>query len=683
MEAATAQAQDRINYLMVEVERHDYLYHVLDAPVIGDTEYDVLRRELKALEKAHPELASKDSPTQKVGGYVASSLNPIQHVIPMLSLENGFSDEEFTAFDKQNIEECATTEVEYTAEPKYDGLASSIVYIDGVQVAGGTRGDGMTGDDITHNVRTIKNLPLRLQGDFPPLLEVRGEIYMSRAGFAQINEDLVEAGEKPYANPRNAAAGAARQLDSSVAAKRHLHFCAYSLARAEGKTFETQEEAMLALARWGIPITKGLCVVKGLKGAKEYWEKTLGDRDGLPYDIDGVVFKVNKIAQQQEMGFNSTTPRWALAWKFPAQEVTTVLLSVDEQVGRTGAVTPVARLEPVKVGGVTVSNATLHNWNLVKALNLHVGDTVIIRRAGDVIPQLMGADESKRDESAPAITVPTVCPCCGAPAIQEVAKETKKGAAAGVTPKLKATLRCTGGFSCSAQREEKIISSVGRELMNVDGLGDKTVVALCELGILKDLSDVYALTEADILKVPGTGEVSAKKLLDAIEASKATTLPRLFWALGIRHVGKSTSKTYAAHFKSLDGLLNATREELMSIPDVGDETADSTLEALRPGAVIRDMVLRMIDLGVTPAVIETAGGALVGHTYVITGTLSTMKREEAAAALEALGAKISGSVSKKTTAVIAGADAGSKLTKANGLGVNVLDEEGLKALIGA
>lgn len=679
MEAATAHAQERINYLMAEVERHDHLYYVLDAPVIGDGEYDELFRELKALEKTHPQLASAHSPTQKVGGYVASGLQPIQHVIPMLSLNNGFSDGDFTAFDKQNIDECATAEVEYTGEPKYDGLASSILYVDGVLNQGGTRGDGTTGDDITHNVRTIKNLPLRLKGDFPPLVEVRGEIYMSRAGFEQINEELLQSGEKIYANPRNAAAGAARQLNSAVAAKRHLFFCAYSLARAEGRTFESQEQAMQALASWGLPITKGLCVVKGLAGAKAYWEKTLRERDSLPYDIDGVVFKLNKISQQQEMGFNSTTPRWAIAWKFPAQEVSTELLAVEQQVGRTGAITPVARLKPVKVGGVTVSNATLHNWNLVKALNLHVGDTVLIRRAGDVIPQLMGADELKRDAGAAPISVPTECPCCGAPAIQEVAKVSRKGG----EPKLKSTLLCTGGFSCSAQREEKIISAVGRKLMNIDGLGDKTVSALCELGILKDLSDVYTLTEDQILQVPGSGQVSAKKLLDAIEVSKATTLPRLFWALGIRHVGESTSKDYASHFASVDALLNATRAELMSIDGVGDETADATLAALAPGSQIRTMLLRMLDLGVTPEIVQAKGGALKGHTYVITGTLSTMNRDQATAALEALGAKVSGSVSKKITALIAGADAGGKLKKASDLGVRVLDEVALKALIGA
>lgn len=665
MEAATAQAQNRITQLMAELERHNHLYHVLDAPVIADGEYDALFKELKALEKDHPEHASKNSPTQKVGGFVIGSLPSIKHAIPMLSLDNAFSDEEFEAFDQLNIDECATSEVEYTAEPKYDGLASSIVYINGELSTAGTRGDGVTGDEITHNAKTIKNLPLRLKGDFPPLLEVRGEIYMSRSGFEKINESLLLAGGKIYSNPRNSASGAARQLDSGIAAKRHLFFCAYSLARAEGMAFETQFQAMQALASWGLPITKGLGVVKGLNGAKAFWEKTLEQRDSLDYDIDGVVFKINKLSQQQEMGFNSSTPRWAKAWKFPAQEVSTELLAVEDQVGRTGAVTPVARLKPVKVGGVTVSNATLHNWLLVKSLNLHVGDTVIIRRAGDVIPQLMGADEAKRLQDAQPILPPSTCSCCGAPTLMD-----------------KSTLRCTGEFSCPAQRQEKIISSVGRKLMNIDGLGDKTVTALCELGILKDLSDVYALTEQDILRVPGTGEISARKLLAAIETSKATTLPRLFWALGIREVGESTSKLFASKFGSLDGLLNATREELISIENVGEETANFTLEALKPGAAIREMALRMISLGVTPATIQTQGGSLSGNTYVITGTLSTMKRDAVEAALEALGAKISGSVSKKTTALIAGADAGSKLAKATSLGVPVLDEDGLKALIG-
>lgn len=665
MDAATAAAQVRINELMTEIDRHDYLYYVLDAPVIGDTEYDKLFRQLKDLEKKHPELASPHSPTQKVGGHVVSALNPITHAIRMLSLDNAFNDDEFSRFNGVIVDECAVDEVEYTAEPKYDGLASSIIYVDGILTRGGTRGDGQTGDDITHNVRTIKNLPLRLTGDYPKLLEVRGEIFMPREVFNKINEEQAAVGGKLYANPRNAASGAARQLDSKVAAKRSLAFCAYSLARAEGKQFKTQMEAMLALQSWGIPITKGLKVVKGLQGAKQYWSEVLASRDSLPYEIDGVVFKVNKISQQEEMGFNSTTPRFAIAWKFPAQEESTGLIDVDSQVGRTGAITPVGRLKPVKVGGVTVSNATLHNWLIVESLNLHVGDTVLVRRAGDVIPQIMTADEKARDPAAAKIVRPACCPSCGSPVVME-----------------ESTLRCSADFECPAQRQEKIINSVSRKLMNVDGLGESSVAALCDLGILKDLSDVYRLTVDDILKVPGTGAVSSQKLINAIEASKATTLPRLIWSLGIREVGESTSKLLAAKFSTLDALMNATREELLDIEGVGDKTADFVIKALQPGAAIREMALAMIELGVTPEVIQAKGDALAGRTYVITGTLPTMNRDAAVAALEALGAKVSGSVSKKTTAVIAGSDAGGKLAKAGLLGVPVMDEEALKALVG-
>lgn len=678
MEAATANPQEMIIQLRAQVEDHAYRYHVLDAPVITDGDYDKMFTGLKQLEKAHPEFFDENSPTQKVGGYVASELAPLTHAIPMLSLDNAFSDDDFLEFHNLNVEECATDDVEYTAEPKYDGLASSIIYLNGVLFSAGTRGDGRTGENITHNAKTIRNLPLRLRGDFPPMLEVRGEIYMTRSGFTKINEDALASGGKIYANPRNAASGAARQLDSGKAATRDLKFCAYSLARAEGRTFKTQIEAMEALASWGIPITTGLGVVKGVEGAKAYWEQTLEKRDDiehLDHDIDGVVFKLNKISQQEEMGFNSTTPRWAKAWKFPAQEESTDLLNVDAQVGRTGAITPVGRLKPVKVGGVTVSNATLHNWVMVEALNLHVGDSVIVRRAGDVIPQIMGADETKRDPNAVRITMPAFCPSCGSPAVRE--KTIRKNSV-----HEDSTLRCTGDFACPAQRSEKIISSVGRKLMNIDGLGESTVEALCDLGILADLSDVYALTEDDILKVPGTGVISAKKLLAAIEKSKATTLPRLFWALGIREVGESTSKLLAGKFNTFEALCAATEEDLLSIEGVGEKTVAFMTAALKPDAAIRLMAERMIALGVTPEVIEAKGDALAGHTYVITGTLDTMTREEAGAALEALGAKVSGSVSKKTTALIAGREAGSKLTKATGFGVTVLDEDGLRALIG-
>lgn len=672
MDAATAQASERISKLMADVEHHAYLYYVLDQPVTADAEYDRMFLELKQLEKEFPELASPHSPTQKVGGYVASKLAPMKHSVAMLSLKNSFTPEDFQSFEDQIIDECRLDEVEYICEPKYDGLASAIIYIDGLLNLAGTRGDGTTGEDITHNVKTIRNLPLRLKGDFPPLVEVRGEVYMTVAGFEKMNAEILAVGGKPYANERNAAAGAARQLDSAAAAKRPLAFCAYTLARAEGRSFESQLEAMQAVASWGIPITTDLGLVKGMAEAEAYREMILESRGSLPFAIDGVVFKVNKIAQQQEMGFNSTTPRWATAWKLPAQEENTILLSVDGQVGRTGPITPVGRLQPVQVGGVVVSNATLHNWQLVEALDLHEGDTVVVRRAGDVIPQILAVDESKRQPGARRIVAPVVCPCCGSPAEREKTKSSEG---------ISSVLRCTGDFACSAQREEKIINSVSRKLMNIEDLGKSTVAALCELGILKDLSDVYTLTLDQMLQVPKTGEVKAQKILKAIEVSKATTLPRFIAGLGIREVGDSTSKQLAAHYGSFESLCAASFENLQELEGVGEVTAEFVTESLKPGAAIRVMADRMIDLGVTIEVMAEKGSALAGHTYVLTGTLNDMTREAAAAALEALGAKMSGSVSKKITAVIAGRDAGSKLDKAQALGVPVLDDAGLKALL--
>lgn len=674
MDAAIAEASIRISKLMGEIEHHAYQYYVLDQPVTSDAEYDRLFLELKQLEKDFPELASPHSPTQKVGGYVASKFAPMTHIIPMLSLKNSFSEEDFQDFENQILDECSIDEVEYTAEPKYDGLAGAVIYVDGLLTQAGTRGDGTTGDEITENVKTIKNLPLRLKGDFPPLVEVRGEIYMTIAGFEKMNEDALAIGSKLYSNPRNAAAGAARQLDSAAVAKRPLAFCGYTLARAEGRIFKTQLEAMQAVASWGIPITKSLGLVKGLAGAKAFWDKALEDRPSLPFDIDGVVFKVNNLAHQQEMGFLSTTPRWATAWKLPAQEENTVLYTVGPQVGRTGAITPVGRLEPVKVGGVMVSNATLHNWLLVEALDLHEGDTVVVRRAGDVIPQIMAVDETKRPEGARRIVAPVTCPCCGSPAVREKNKSSDT---------ISSVLRCTGDFACSAQREEKIINGVSRKLMNVEDLGKSTVAALCELGILKDLSDVYTLTEDQLLQVPKTKEAKAQKILRGIEASKATTLPRFIAGLGIREVGESSSKDLAAHYCSYEALCAASFESVKALEGFGEVTAEYLTEALKPGAAIRIMADRMLELGVTIEAIATKGTALAGHTYVLTGTLNDMSREVAAAALEALGAKISGSVSKKTTAVIAGREAGSKLDKAELLGVPVLDDAGLMALLSA
>lgn len=656
--------QARIEFLRSEIDRHNHLYHVLDAPVIADVDYDKLFKELSALEKTFPQFFDSNSPTQKVGGFRVSELKPVTHKIQMLSLGNAFADEDFQSFEADVVEEVGVNAVQYVAEPKYDGLAIKLLYVNGILDTAGTRGDGATGEDVTHNARTIRNVPMKLQGDFPRLLEVRGEAFISRSGFQRMNDDLISKGQKPFANPRNAAAGSMRQLDPSLAASRPLAFCAYSIAEAEGKSFETHCEAMKALEGWGIPVTRDMKIASSFEEAKAIHAKILSDRDGLDYDIDGVVFKLNNIAAQVEMGFVSRTPRWAIAWKFPAQEVTTTLKSVESQVGRTGAITPVAKLAPVKVGGVTVSSPTLHNWLIVEALGLHVGDTVIIRRAGDVIPQLTAVDEGKRIDGAEKISRPTECPCCGAPVMMD-----------------KSVLRCTGDFACPAQREEKIISSASRTLLNIDGLGDATVSALCKLGLVNDLADIYALTKDDVLKVDGMGEVSANNLIEAIENSKQTTLPKFFTALGIRLVGESTGKNLASRFVDFEGLCAATREDLLSIDDVGDTTADFILQALQPGSPIYEMAKRMLSMGVHP-VREAKGTSLSGHTYVITGSMTALSRDDAKAALEAQGAKVSDSVSKKVTAVFAGPGAGSKLKKANDLGVPVYDEAALIALIG-
>jgi DNA ligase (NAD+) len=511
-------------------------------------------------------------------------------------------------------------------------------------------------------------VPLQLTGDYPALVEIRGEAYMSRKGFEKMNEELIEQGIKPFANTRNAAAGTMRQLDSSITAKRPMVFCAYVIAQCPGRTFETHTDAMAALASWGIPVTKDIKLVKGLAGAKEAHEAILAARDELDYDIDGVVFKVNKLAYQMELGFISRVPRWARAWKFPAQEEMTPLLDVDCQVGRTGQLTPMARLKPVHIGGVTVSNATLFNYKRVALYNLHLGDTGIIRRAGDVIPHFMGVVESKRIEGATPVQVPTACPCCGSPVVME-----------------KSTLYCTGDYSCSAQREEKIIHAAGRTRLDIDQLGDSSVASLCELGLVHDLADVFALTKEDLLRLPSSGDKSASNLLAAIEAAKNPSLQRFIEALGIRQVGTGTSKILASNFVNFDAVCAATYEQLIAIQDIGDITATSILKAFAPGAQIRLMAERMFALGVVIQAKSEKGTSLVGKTYVITGTLLQMTRDQAQARLEACGARVSGSVSKKTTGLISGVDtggkSGKKLTTARELDVPILDENDLLALL--
>jgi len=670
--------KQRVQELRLQLDEHNYRYHVLDAPIIADGEYDALFTELKSLEAANPELITPVSPTQKLGGFVAGALSPYTHRVPMLSLGNAFVDADFHKFAKTIEDDLGMADMEFADEPKYDGLAVALLYIDGLLAFGATRGDGQTGEDVTHNVRTVRNIPLKLRGNFPARVEVRGEVYMPRSGFERLNAHQIATGGKVYANPRNAAAGSLRQLDSNISANRPLAFCAYSLVEADGFRPETHVEAMHLVESWGIPITQGLKVIKGFEAAKKAWEELLERRDSLDYDIDGIVFKLNSFAQQEEMGFISREPRWALAWKFPAQEAHTELLKVDQQVGRTGVNTPVARLKPVKVGGVVVSNATLHNWDEVARLGLHEGDTVIIRRAGDVIPQLMMAVPEQRLDDAQPILEPTQCPRCGSPLAREK-KMVKRG---GVwVEEDMAYLRCQGGMVCDAQREELIVTAVSRAILDIDGLGDSTVKNLCDAGLVKDLSDLFALTYDDVITLPGMAEASANNLLAAIEAAKHTELHRFLMALGIRQAGEGTCKELARHFCSFDKVASATYDDFMRVGDIGKKKSAFLAKAFEPGSLILATAERMLARGVVIAPIAVRDTALEGHIYVITGSMTQMGREDAKEKLEAKGAKVSDSVSKKTTAVFAGPGAGSKLTKAHALGVTVLDEDALVALL--
>lgn len=670
--------KQRVEELRLQLDEHNYRYHVLDAPVISDSDYDALFTELKNLEAANPELITPVSPTQKLGGFVAGALQPFTHRVAMLSLGNAFVDADFQKFAKTIEDDLGLADMEFADEPKYDGLAVALLYINGVLAFGATRGDGQTGEDVTHNVRTVRNIPLKLRGNFPARVEVRGEVYMPRSGFERLNAHQLATGGKLYANPRNAAAGSLRQLDSNIAANRPLAFCAYSLVEADGFRPESHVEAMHLVESWGIPITQGLKVLKGFEAAKKAWEELLERRDSLDYDIDGIVFKLNSFAQQEEMGFISREPRWALAWKFPAQQEYTELLDVDQQVGRTGVNTPVARLKPVKVGGVMVSNATLHNWDEVARLGLHKGDTVIIRRAGDVIPQLMMAVVEKRSDGAQPFLEPTQCPCCGSPLARDQEMVKRNGV---MVEEDMAYLRCQGGMVCDAQREELIVTAVGRAILNIDGLGDSTVKNLCDAGLVKDLSDLFALTYDDVITLPGMADTSANNLLAAIEAAKHTELHRFLMALGIRQAGEGTCKELARHFCSFDRVVSATYADFMSVADIGRKKSAFLVKAFEPGSLILATAEKMLARGVVIAPIAVRDTALAGHIYVITGSMTQMGREDAKEKLEAKGAKVSDSVSKKVTAVFAGPGAGSKLTKAQALGLTVLDEDALMALL--
>lgn len=682
---ATSAVSERIAQLREEVAHHNHRYHVLDAPTISDSAFDALVRELQSLEAAHPELVTAESPTQRVGAPIRGGFDEVRHEVPMLSLGNAFSDEDAREFVDRIADKLGREDIAFSVEPKIDGLAISLRYVDGMLTRAATRGDGSTGEDVTHSVRTIPSVPLRLIGDgWPRVLEVRGEVYMPRAAFDAFNARARERGERTLANPRNAAAGSIRQLDPKVAASRPLAFFAYALGRIEPDANWAQHTDMLAdFRRYGLPVCPHAERAIGLVGLLAYYRRIGEQRDGLPYDIDGVVYKVDDIAAQRELGFVSRAPRWAIAHKYPAREEQTVVEAIDVQVGRTGAITPVARLRPVQVAGVVVTNATLHNENEVRRKDVRVGDTVIVRRAGDVIPEVVAVVLDRRVEGALPFEMPSLCPECGS----QLAREGDE-----------AVLRCSGTGVCPAQRKESIRHFASRRAMDIEGLGDAWIENLVDLGDVHHVADLYALTLDRLLEVkqraderdgvvPETvkkGKIAsrwAENLLAAIDASRNTTLPRLLFALGIRDVGESTAKTLARHFGALDRIASASEADLMTAPDVGPVVA-SRIVAFFSAPHQREVIDLLRARGVHWQEGEplAAAGPLLGQTIVLTGTLTALTRDQAKEKLEALGAKVSGSVSAKTRVVVAGAEAGSKLDKARQLGIPVLDEAGLLAL---
>ena len=668
----TRDAAARAATLREQLHYHNYRYYVLDEPEIPDAEYDRLLRELEGLEAEHPDVRTADSPTQRVGAPPLEKFGTGRHEVPMLSLDNAFDDTEMAEFDRRVHDRLGETgPIDYCAEPKMDGLAVSLLYEDGVFTRGLTRGDGTTGEDVTVNLRTVDSLPLSLRGEKRPgRLEVRGEVFMPVDGFRRINAEHEAQGIKPFANPRNAAAGSLRQLDSRITARRPLRLYCYSVGVIEGAELPATQSATLDRLRdWGLPVQPERRVVHGLDEARDCYEDLSRRRRELSYEIDGIVFKVDRLDRQQELGFVARAPRWAIAWKFPAEEQLTVLRDVEFQVGRTGAITPVAKLEPVTVGGAQVSNATLHNMDEIHRKDVRIGDTVIIRRAGDVIPEVVRVLPEKRPRGAQPPEMPAHCPICGSDI------ERAEGEVA---------YRCTGGLFCRAQRKEALEHFASRRALDIDGLGEKIVDQLVERELVEHVDDLYALTKEDLLGLERMGDKSAQNLLDALEASKRTTLARFIYALGIREVGEATAKALAAHFGRLRDLMDASEEQLCEVPDIGPIVAHS-IHTFFEQDHNREVIEGLIAAGLTWEEGEPArAGAqpLEGHTYVLTGTLSGMTREEATERLQALGAKVAGSVSNKTTAVIAGADPGSKVDKAAALGVDVLGEQDLERLLG-
>lgn len=770
-------AAERIAELRSEIDAHNYRYYVLDEPSVPDAEYDRLFNELKALEAEHPELVTPESPTQRVGGEALTAFGQVRHEVPMLSLGNAFQEQDLIDFDRRVREGLDLpsgdlfgdgAQVEYSCEPKLDGLAVSLLYENGHLVRGATRGDGSTGEDISANVRTVRNIPLKLHGTgWPAVLEVRGEIYMPKAGFEALNARQLESGGKPFANPRNAAAGSLRQLDSKITAGRPLELCAYGVGRSDGELPDTHIGILKALKGWGLPISRELTLARGVAECRAYYQSIGEKRDALPYEIDGVVFKVNSVRQQRELGFRAREPRWAIAHKFPAREEITELLGVEFQVGRTGAITPVARLKPVQIAGVTVSNATLHNMDEVARLGVMIGDTVIVRRAGDVIPQILGVIVERRPADARAVHVPEHCPVCGSAVERTQLIKRSKGRESVSEGSI---YRCVGRLACQAQLKQAIIHFVSRRAMDIDGLGDKIVEQLVDKGLVNSPADLYCLTPEQVIELEGFAEVSTRNLLNAIDASRKPSLARFIYALGIPDVGEETAKLLARALGSLERIGRALPDVLVYLPDVGlevaheihsffeDEHNRSVIELLRKRGVelqeegevhpeftacatLAGLLDRLnipfiastgaqrladrfasleaiiaadwLDLRQVERLTEKAarslrdyfdnpenaerarnieaqlrefgmhwgsakktaeGLPLAGQTWVLTGTLEAMSRDEGKARLEALGAKVAGSVSAKTTCVVAGPGAGSKLTKANELGLAVLDE---------
>jgi len=664
--------QQQIDTLRQDLRRYEYEYHVLDNPTIPDAEYDRLFHQLKALEAAHPELITADSPTQRVGAKPLSGFAQIRHEIPMLSLDNAFSDEEFYAFVKR-IEDRLIRLPEpltFCCEPKLDGLAVSILYVNGVLTQAATRGDGTTGEDITVNIRTIRNIPLQLLMDNPPArLEVRGEVFMPHAGFERLNQQALEKGEKTFANPRNAAAGSLRQLDPKITSKRPLVLNAYGIGIAEGVDLpNTHYDRLQWLKSIGIPVNPEIRLCNGTDEVLDFYRDIQNKRSALGYDIDGTVLKINDIALQEKLGFISKAPRWAIAYKFPAQEELTRLNDVEFQVGRTGAITPVAKLEPVFVAGVTVSNATLHNGDEIERLDIAIGDTVVIRRAGDVIPQIIGVLHDRRPADARPIVFPETCPVCDS-AIVRIEGE--------------AVARCTGGLFCAAQRKEALKHFVSRKAMDIDGVGGKLIEQLVDRELIHTPADLFKLDLTTLTRLERMGAKSAENALASLEKAKNTTLARFIFALGIREVGEATALNLANHFKTLEALQNADLEALQQVPDVGEVVANRILAFWHEPhnvAVVNDLIAQGVHWE-TVETKEVTENRFKGKTVVLTGTLTQMGRNEAKALLQDMGAKVSGSVSAKTDFVIAGDAAGSKLTKAQELGVTVLTEEEFLAQI--